>query len=252
MGQKRSAKNKTPAPAAISQFQEALKRGDDWFTALLESISLWEMPEEKVKGRHYRYLISGEAFDWLLLAERLCESVNGAIPEDAKESLLFFDRPPHTLEDEGFKQAIGSAKHRAHLNFLYGVIVEEALQLIVEQEVLKEWHARGRETNTSVEHEVFERIYGKNCDELLATWREEHSLPQSEEISYGEMREFTYWLFKYRVNQLDPARVASDTRRALAQISQLETAAQRRFARGITPDVDEHAVVDGEVLAHIG
>ena len=39
---------------------------------------------------------------------------------------------------KSFGEAIGPAKHRAHLNYVYGVAVEEALQLVIEQEVLKE------------------------------------------------------------------------------------------------------------------
>jgi hypothetical protein len=42
-----------------------------------------------------------------------------------------------------------------------------------------------------------------------------------------EMREFQYWLFKYRVKNQEPARVASDTRKALAQLSAMEDAARR-------------------------
>ena len=251
MGRRRTATNDASTPAALVEFREALERGDDWFAALLETISRWETPEETVHGRRYRYLIGGEAFDWLLLAERLCESVDGAIPADEKEALLFRGRPPRELEDEAFKQAIGAAKHRAHLNFLYGVIVEEALQLTVEQEVLKERRSRGAARDDGVEAEVFQRIYGRGCDELLAAYHEDRELPQSNELSYSELREFTYWLFKYRVNQGDPARVASDTRRALAQVSHMEAAAQRRARSLDTASVDETVLVDGEVVAHV-
>ena len=52
-------------------FRTALDAGDPWFDALMRAIALWESPDETVDGRQYRYLIGGEAFDWLLLAERL-------------------------------------------------------------------------------------------------------------------------------------------------------------------------------------
>ena len=70
-----------------------------------------------------------------MLAERLCEEANGAIPADEREALLFFGSFPRAMNDVDFKRAIGDAKHRAHLNFLYGVAVEEALQLAIEEEV---------------------------------------------------------------------------------------------------------------------
>jgi hypothetical protein len=37
----------------------------------------------------------------------------------------------------------------------------------------------------------------------------------------SDLHEFTYWLFKHRVNNSDPARVASDTRKGLAMLSRL-------------------------------
>jgi 8-oxo-dGTP pyrophosphatase MutT (NUDIX family) len=236
---------------AVSAFREALRGGGDWFGALLEAVALWDASEEHVEGRRYQYLIGGEAFDWLLLAERLCEAVDGAIPGDEKEALLFYGRPPRDLEDEEFKQSIGAAKHRAHLNYLYGVVVEEALQLTIEEEVLKEQRSRVWSHGDDIEQHVFERAYGRSRNELLAIFREQRSLPEGTDLSYGELREFTYWLFKYRVRDLDPARVASDTRKALAKLSELEEASRRRMRLLAAPVEDTAAVIDGEVVARV-
>lgn len=246
MARRRSAA-KPPLPEPLVDFRSALGKGEDWFSSLLQAIARWETPEEEVSGRRYRYLIGGEAFDWLLLAERLCEAVDGAIPADEREALLFFGRPPREVEDHEFKRAIGPVKHRAHLNYLYGVVVEEALQLTTEEEVLKEHRSRVWAQGESVEAQVFERLYGRPRHELLAAFRDERALPPGDEISYGELREFTYWLFKYRVSQLDPARVASDTRKALAQLSELEAAARRR-PRLLAQPNGAGVVVDGEVV----
>jgi hypothetical protein len=253
MARKRSANKQTPAPEPLTGFRDAVRKGDDWFAALLEAIARWEMPEEDVDGRHYRYLIGGEAFDWLLLAERLCEAADGAIPADECEALLFFGRLPRALEDGEFKRAIGDAKHAAHLNFLYGITVEEALQVTVEEEVHKEQRSCvwSQGEGPGLENQVFERLYGRSHDQLLTAFREERALPPGDEMSYGDLRAFTYWLFKFRVNQSDPARVASDTRKALAQVSHLEAAARRRAQYLASPGANEGAVVDGEVVAHV-
>ena len=252
MARKRSTKKQDPQPESLARLQEAVGAGEDWFTALLQAIADWEAVEEIVDGRRFRYLIGGEAFDWLLLAERLLEELDGVVPADEREALLFFGRPPRPLDDDEFKRAIGDAKHRAHLNFIYGVAVEEALQLTVEEEVLKERSSRlGWGETEAVEQQVFERLYNKGCDELLAAFKEERSLPPGDEISYGDLRAFTYWLFKYRVKQSDPARVASDTRKALAQVSRLETAARRRAQHLAAPSVEVTTVVEGEVVARI-
>jgi len=252
---------KPPEPEPIKKFRAALKKKGDWFSALLAAIAQWEVAEEEIRGRRFQYLIGGEAFDWLLLAERLCEDVNGAIPIDEKEALLFFGKPPRRMDDEEFKRAIGDSKHRAHLNFIYGVAVEEALQLTVEEEVLKSWRSFGGWNKGQIlDEEVYEKLYGRSLAELLTSYREE--LPPHErvefqpdvpdlEISYGEARAFTYWLFKFRVSQTDPARVASDTRKALAQVSELEMAARRRSRHLALPDVASTQILEAEVVASV-
>lgn len=248
------AATKTPerqeaAPEALVRFRKQVERGDDWFGALLAAIAAWEASEETLDGRVYQYLIGGEAFDWLLLAERLCIELDGAIPAEERDALLFHGRTPRQMDDLEFKHALGEAKHKAHLNFIYGVSVEEALQLVVEEEVLKEHRSLVWNRCDNTDQQVFERIYGKGRDELLAAYRDQGALPPGDELSYGEWRGFTYWLFKYRVQQNDPARVASDTRRALVQLSELEAASRRRAQYLASAGVDAAVVVDGEVVA---
>jgi hypothetical protein len=231
MAEKRVRRRKSPQIAdreALDHFERALSEGRHWFRALLEAVALWRAPEEQVGERHYRYLIDGEAFDWLLLAERLTDAVDGVVSPAEREALLFFDRAPIELDDGEFKRLIGPAKYVAHLNYLYGVVVEEALQLAVEEEVHKEHRSRVWDKGGAVEERVFERVYGKGRQELLSQFREEHSLPQADSIFLDELRQFTYWLFKYRVRRCDGARVASDTRKALVQLSKLGAARRRR------------------------
>ena len=251
MGRKRTAGKQPPSSEVLHQFCRAVSENGDWFAALLGAVARWEAPEEVVDGRRYAYLVGGEAFDWLLLAERLCEAVDGAIPADEREALLFFARPPRELDADEFRRAIGDAKHRAHLNFLYGIVVEEALQLRVEEEVLKERRCRVWNEGESADDQVFQRIYGRGRDELLAAFREERALPPGNELSYGDLRAFTYWLFKYRLNGGDPARVASDTRKALAQLAELEAAARRRAEFLASPPAAAAVVVEGEVVARL-
>jgi hypothetical protein len=229
-----------------------VRRGDAWFDALLDAIARWEVTQETVDGRHYEYLVGGEAFDWLLLAERLLTAVDGKVPAEERDALLFFGRPPRPMHEEEFHRAIGDAKHRAHLNFLYGVTVEEALQLTVEEEVLKERRSLGGwGAGSTLDDHVFERIYGRTRDDLLLEFRAGQVLPESDVISFGELQAFTYWLFKYRLNQSDPARVASDTRKGLAQVSELEASARRRAQHSAPGGVNGTDVVDGEVVARV-
>ncbi|MDO8611902.1 MAG: hypothetical protein Q7R32_03645, partial [Dehalococcoidia bacterium] len=193
--------------------------GQHWFVAVLQAAGDWPVAEEEVDGRRYRYLIGGEAFDWLLLAERLCEAVADLTSEDEREALLLHARFPIEVTEEEFRRLLGPAKHRAHLNFLYGVQVEEALQLGVAQEVQKERLSKVWE-NGHVDEEVCQRIYGASRRELFERFRRQSDFP-GEGLTLSDLHEFTYWLFKHRVNNSDPARVASDTRKGLAMLSRL-------------------------------
>jgi hypothetical protein len=204
---------------AIRHLEQAITAGKHWYLALLEAIKLWSKSEETCNGRHYRYLIAGEALDWLLLAERLCQAVDDLLPEKEKLTLLFQGRPPIKLSKEKFRELIGAAKYRQYLNYFYGVTVEEALVLAVWGEVRKEWRTSGYNNEHNLLNEVYQRIYGATKVSLLKRFRREKGYPQLRSISLTELKEFTYWLFKYRLNNCDKARVASDTKKALGQLA---------------------------------
>jgi hypothetical protein len=204
------------ARAAIRHFQEGLASGKPWYIALLEAIGLWTDEVESVQGRNYRYLIEGEAFDWLLLAERLCDTVNGLVPEKEKYALLFQGKPPLKLSPEEFKNLIGPGKYHQYLNYFYGVTVEEALVQAVREEVRKERRSNGLSYRRNKEEdEVFIRVYGETELALLKQFRREKHYPQIASSSLTQIKEFTYWCFKYRVRECEKAKIASDTHKAL-------------------------------------
>jgi len=218
------------AEDTIAYLRDAILGGEQWYLALLRAMARWTAPEETVDGRHYRYLIGGEAFDWLLLAERLLDALDGLVSQDDRDALLFHSHPPVELDEEEFQQLLGTPKYQAHLNYLYGVTVEEALQLAVEDEFLKDKHAYVWSRGGRDEETAFERIYGKTQPDLLREFLRERGSAETDTLQLTELKEFTYWLFKYRVRSHEGARVASDTRKGLAALSRVEAAARRRHA----------------------
>jgi len=208
------ASTPTTSNKAIEHFKEAVLEGRNWYIALLEAIGLWTETEETHNGRHYRYVIDGEAFDWLLLAERLCQEADDLLPEEEKASLLFRGQPPLELPVEEFKRLLGPAKYNQHLNYFYGVTIEGALQLAVQEEVRKERPLTGNEEER-VGQEAFSRIYGASQTELLDRFRQQKGRPQGDTIGLTEQKEFAYWRFKHRLATSDKERVASDTKKAL-------------------------------------
>ena len=258
------------ASAHLVGFEVALRAGRPWFEALLEAIQRWDIPHEFVDGREYVYLIEREAFDWLLLCERLCDAMpEGLLPADEVDALLTHETPPQTLTESEFQARIGPAKYWAHLNFLYGVRVEQALQLATERVLQKEngavtfSHAR-----RDLDRDAHMRIYGHTQEELLSDFRDQTERLHTDRLGQQEWQAFTYWLFRSRVERQDPARVASDTRRGLDMLRELEMAALRRRAAqtpatpgatGATGDADagrngrsaerERDVIDSVVVA---
>ncbi|MSQ41330.1 MAG: hypothetical protein EXR55_06730 [Dehalococcoidia bacterium] len=207
--------------AALEHFRAALESAKPWPQALLEAMAQWASSEEVHQGRRYRYLIDGEAFDWLLLAERLCAEADGLIPDGARESLLFFGRLPEEVSPQEFRRLLGPAKYSAYLNFYYGVMVEEALQLAVEEEVHKERHAKGFAYAGDESAESFERLYQGPQEALLAQFLQEKGYPDTDRLTYGQYQDFTYWLFKHRLKTSVPPKVASDTRKGLQMLEGL-------------------------------
>ncbi|MFC1954153.1 hypothetical protein ACFLU7_01190 [Chloroflexota bacterium] len=207
----------TPAgnAGAIKHLGQEIAAGKHWYIALLEAIGLGDTAEETHNGHTNRYLVAGEAFDWLLLAERLCESVDGLLPEDEKTALLFYGKPPLNMPAKKFKELIGSVKYHQYLNYFYGITVEEALIMAVQEEVRKERRASGRCKEQDTTNEAYRRIYGATRAVLLRHFRREKNYPRLRSASLTELKEFTYWLFKYRLKNCDGARVASDTKKGL-------------------------------------
>jgi hypothetical protein len=222
---------------AVSHFKHALASGKHWYLAMLESMGLWSSASEDYRERNYRYLIDGEAFDWLLLAERLCETVDGFLPEDEKNALLFHGIPPLALNSMEVKQLIGDKKYGQYLNYFYGITVEEALSLAVHEEIYKEKTARVLDRAGDSTEELYLRIYDAARDELLTQFRRDKGYPHLKSTSLTELKEFTYWLFKYRLKRCEKARIASDTKKALTYLKKhwQKNGAARLLATDINP-----------------
>lgn len=213
---------------AIKHLKAALSDGKDWPEALLEAMALWTVPEERRRKRKYIYFIAGEAFDWLLLAERLLDETRRAVPQDEVDDLLFEGRFPDRFDTERIPELLGGDKYRGYLNFHYGVTVEEALQLACELELRKRDASNGVRYRTAYSEQAFPLIYRKSREELLCMFRESETLDPEGVSSMAEHRAFTYWLFKYRWANSDKARIASDTTKGLRQLERMENASKRK------------------------
>ena len=212
----------------IDRLRESLHDGAHWFTALLDAMAAWTLPEEIDGNRRYQYFIAGEAFDWLLLAERLCGEVRDLIPQKTMESLLLRGALPAGASPDLLRERLGVDKHRGCLNYFYGVTVEEALQLANERDVQKRHMSNGNRYQADFSEEAFQRTYRMPRETLLTQFRDEMAYPTADAMTLTEHKEFTYWLFKWRLRQSDGAKAASDTRKGLREYQGMALAAARR------------------------
>ena len=200
---------------AIRRLKTSLGDGVDWPTAMFQAMALWTRPQEVIEDQRYCYFIGGEAFDWLALLERLSHEVEGQIPRDELEELLFTGRFPPSFDESDIQGLLGVDKYRGYLNYFYGVEVESALQQSVETEVEKRYYANGHRYTADRSDEILNRIYRATLAELREAFCAETGVPDQESITLTELKEFTYWLFKRRLKVSDKAKIASDTRKGL-------------------------------------
>jgi hypothetical protein len=210
----------------IHQFRAQLAAGVPWHRTLLEAMGQWIPAEEWHRGRRYKYMVGREAFDWLLLAERLCDEAGEYIPPRELELLLFHGVLPEPVVDDELRDLLGVSKYRGYLNYHYGIVLEEVLQLAAEEYVRKRHLAKGYSDSEELIEEAFRHLYTQPRTDLLAEFRKEAQLGKRQGLNLSDLKEFTYWLHKRRVNYWDPARVAYDTRRAICRLQALrETSA---------------------------
>jgi hypothetical protein len=211
---------------AVAHFRAAVAEGKDWPTAMLEAMAMWELPDETFQGRRYTYFFAGEAFDWLTLAERLFLEVEDLVPPHEIEHLLFDGVFPEPIEEDRIKDLLGVDKYRGYLNYYYGVVVERAIQLASELEVEKRKASNGVVDSGDNTDEAFMKIYRATELDMLALFHEETGAKPKRFVGLNESKEFTHWLFKYRMKASDQAKIASDTRKGLDQLGRMRRAAR--------------------------
>ena len=207
---------------ASAYFREQLAAGAPWHRALLEAMGMWTLPEEIWRGRRYKYIVGREAFDWLLLADRLCAEVEGSIPTEELEMLLFHGVLPEPVEGDELRSLLGASKHQGYLNYHYGIVLEEALQLAAEESMRKRHTSLGYSDSEELVEDAFRHLYNDSRSNLFNEFRKAIGGESRRSFSLTDLKEFTYWLHKRRVNYWDPARVASDTRLAIRRLEALQ------------------------------
>ncbi len=232
----------------IEELRRSAGQTQPWHLALLGAISKWDLVHERTPDRHWRYVIGGEALDWLTLAQRLCLEIPDVVPSDELEALLFRGQLPQRIGPEKFRELIGPYRYTAVLNYHYGVVVEEAIQLVVEDALRKSRIARCYQDTDEVVDDAYRHLYGEPQPVLAGQFLAETDGiwgSDLENLSLAAWQEFTYWLFKKRVRKWHPARVASDTRRGLERLRELNVISDNLPSAGFEGPAHEAPALSG-------
>ncbi|MQF86380.1 MAG: hypothetical protein FI734_02810 [SAR202 cluster bacterium] len=206
----------------LQEMKDSIASGVPWALAVLIAMGKWSTPSETIDNTELQYFIAGEAFDWLLLAERLLREIpEENVVESEKEKLLFEGILPDYITNTEFKSALGTEKYRAYLNYFYGVVVEEMLWSVAHDEAEKARMVNGIQHSIGIEDEVAHRLYHANLKKLASQFQREKGHGRSMKFTLSQYQEFVYWLFKKRLLISDEARTASDTKKALFALEKL-------------------------------
>lgn len=212
----------------------------NWKPIFLGTVAAWPKQNERANGETFHYFIGGEAFNWKRLAERIAtqldEENHTAVPSsdlfEWLETTGVFGRMP----EQKFQRILGVDAWRAHLNYFYGVHIEQCLIAAVQSRVQKRRYSKGLPPSDDASDRAYLGLYEETEETLWDQFLDENSLRLSDLIAESpeETRtialdeEFTYWLFKRRIEHTTAAQVAAETRRGLDMLARINNAHERR------------------------
>ena len=204
------------ADSVINDIIKSYSSGVPLLITLLEQVGKWTITEEFYKGKQYKYLIGGEAFDWKLLAYRIMDQLDDQIQQPVET--LAFDISVISLSDD-IKRLLGHEKYRALLNYYYGITVENAILQVTEKEVRKARLGKGYQSQKNLQSDAFFKVYHSDRHVLLTQFKQQSNLSEDAVLDQFQKKAFTYWLFKYRLKSSDKAKLASDTKKGLDHLN---------------------------------
>ena len=206
------------AAAHAPQSADELLRSDgDWRARVLQAVGGWPLTRLPGGDDSAYQLIGGDAMDWRQVALMVVRG-GGASPQQERRvrSWLTSTDTHGGFSADEFKRYLGEERHAAHLNYFYGVTVERLALRAERDHLLKDAVSSGLAARPRAAQEAaYANLYGAGGAHLK---RQFLSSAGAQSRSWGRVRataEFTYWLFKLRVGRTEPAKLASDTKRAL-------------------------------------
>ena len=221
--------------------QQFADNPSDWQITLLKTVAAWPKENERAYDETFHYFVGGEAFNWKRLAERiatqLTEEGHSAVSTEDIFDWLGDTGVFGRLGEENFRRILGVDGWRAHLNFFYGVHIEQCLIAAIQSRIQKRRYGNGLPPSDASSDRAYLGLYEETEETLWQQFLDENSARLADLIAespeetrtIGLDEEFTYWLFKRRIENTNAAQVADETRRALEMLTRINTAHEKRI-----------------------
>ncbi|PZC40750.1 MAG: hypothetical protein DK305_000378 [Chloroflexi bacterium] len=188
--------------------------------AILTIIGRWAVKEEIVDNVNYQYWINDEVFNWLFLASRILDASKDLIEIDLSLSFLFNTYILPGGDQTILTRAFPPYKYKAHLNFLYGVLLEESIIIVNDMQGNKE--ALSGLTKNFKNDSTYLILYGYTYDEFIRLYEYENKLHITQFNSLNDYYNFLYWSWQYRIKNSTPEKIAYDTHTGISYLWNLK------------------------------
>ena len=201
--------NKLSLQKKINELNNNFDSDESLIHTFLKIIGHWPLKSEIIDGIEYQYWINDEAFNWYLLASRIIFSVKD---EQNIKKLDHFLSTVHFLPGSDQRIMINlfpPDKYRAHLNFIYGVILEEVIICFNEMEKNKDVLNQFNVTDSI--NLVYLNLYGMDYTEFIRLYEFETKTKLDQFDTLHSYYNFLYWSWKYRLKKSTPEKIAYDS-----------------------------------------
>ena len=146
-----------------------------------------------------KLLIFNESFNWKAVLLPILK-----IKYDSETIIDFYNETIKLGNQFKLKSLMPSRLYSAHLNYYYGVLVEQSIREIKRKDFEKEKNILSKSSFDSIDNEIFIFLYGKS---KLNLWKEfslnfrlkSKSYYVPSKIYCNESDNFDYWLSKIRI-----------------------------------------------------
>lgn len=198
---------------ALGLFREHATK--DWHAAGISMVGAWPVTTDNSPNKLVYRLIGGEAMDWRQVI-KLGHEADSTLFE--KYDVASWLRNSDIHGDVGaheFTDCLGEERYKAHLNFFYGVKVERSLLSVTVDDLVKNVVSCGGPANSVTRRQAYKELYGVTYIELKSQFQQ-YLKDSGIQVDLSDIEaEFRYWLFKFRLNNSERVKTASDTKRGL-------------------------------------